>query len=72
MRVSSCVMGAEGIRRWRDLRKEQPALRSPLSSPFDHVPVLADAVLAGLEPLAELLATRPGGGPLIDCTLGGG
>ncbi|MCP9926717.1 16S rRNA (cytosine(1402)-N(4))-methyltransferase RsmH [Cyanobium sp. CH-040] len=40
---------------------------------FDHVPVLADAVLAGLAPLAELLAARPGGGgTLIDCTLGGG
>ena len=32
---------------------------------FDHVPVLAEAVLAGL---AEL----PAGGVLLDCTLGGG
>ena len=39
---------------------------------FDHVPVLAEAVLAGLEPLAELAATEAGGGLLVDCTLGGG
>jgi 16S rRNA (cytosine1402-N4)-methyltransferase len=39
---------------------------------FEHVPVLAEAVLAGLEPLAELLVARPAGGVLIDCTLGGG
>jgi len=39
---------------------------------FDHVPVLAEPLLAGLAPLAELLAARPTGGVLIDCTLGGG
>jgi len=40
---------------------------------YQHSPVLAEAVLAGLAPLAELLAERPGcGGTLIDCTLGGG
>ncbi|MGB5135711.1 MAG: 16S rRNA (cytosine(1402)-N(4))-methyltransferase RsmH [Prochlorococcaceae cyanobacterium] len=39
---------------------------------FDHVPVLAEPVLAGLAPLSELLAARPQGGVLIDCTLGGG
>jgi len=42
------------------------------SPSFAHVPVLADAVLEGLAPLAALLAERPGGGELIDCTLGGG
>ncbi|MFM7635811.1 MAG: 16S rRNA (cytosine(1402)-N(4))-methyltransferase RsmH [Cyanobacteriota bacterium] len=47
---------------------------SPAAEPaaFGHLPVLADAVLAGLAPLGELLAARPAGGPLIDCTLGGG
>ncbi|MCU0529059.1 MAG: 16S rRNA (cytosine(1402)-N(4))-methyltransferase RsmH [Cyanobium sp. Prado107] len=39
---------------------------------FDHVPVLVEPLLAGLAPLAELLAERPTGGVLIDCTLGGG
>ncbi|MCS5697666.1 16S rRNA (cytosine(1402)-N(4))-methyltransferase RsmH [Cyanobium sp. FGCU-52] len=39
---------------------------------FEHVPVLADAVLEALAPLAALLADRPAGGVLIDCTLGGG
>jgi 16S rRNA (cytosine1402-N4)-methyltransferase len=40
---------------------------------YQHAPVLAEALLAGLEPLAGLLAARPGGGgTLIDCTLGGG
>jgi 16S rRNA (cytosine1402-N4)-methyltransferase len=35
--------------------------------------VLAEAVLAGLAPLVELMAAQPGGGgTLIDCTLGGG
>ena len=42
------------------------------SGSFAHVPVLADAVQEGLAPLAALLAERPGGGALIDCTLGGG
>ena len=42
------------------------------SSPcFEHLPVLADQVLAGFAPLQPLLAAR-GGGVLIDCTLGGG
>jgi len=47
---------------------------SPLATAvtFDHVPVLAGPLLAGLAPLAELLAERPAGGVLIDCTLGGG
>jgi 16S rRNA (cytosine1402-N4)-methyltransferase len=45
----------------------------PAAAVFEHVPVLAEAVLAGLAPLAALLAERPGcGGTLIDCTLGGG
>ena len=45
----------------------------PAAAVFEHVPVLAEAVLAGLAPLAGLLAERPGcGGTLIDCTLGGG
>jgi 16S rRNA (cytosine1402-N4)-methyltransferase len=40
---------------------------------FDHLPVLAEPLLNGLSPLAELLAAQPGGGgTLIDCTLGGG
>ena len=43
-----------------------------VSAGFEHVPVLAAEVLAGLEPLAELLAERPQGGVLLDCTLGGG
>ena len=42
------------------------------SGSFAHVPVLADAVQEGLAPLAALLAERPCGGALIDCTLGGG
>lgn len=46
---------------------------SPASAAaFEHVPVLAEALLAGLAPLAGLLVERPGGGTLIDCTLGGG
>ena len=50
----------------------QAAPDSP--SGYQHAPVLAEAVLAGLAPpLARLLAERPGGGgTLIDCTLGGG
>ena len=45
----------------------------PAAAVFEHVPVLAEAVLAGLAPLTGLLAERPGcGGTLIDCTLGGG
>ncbi|KMM16844.1 16S rRNA (cytosine(1402)-N(4))-methyltransferase RsmH [Synechococcus sp. GFB01] len=44
----------------------------PSPSTFDHVPVLAEAVLSGLAPLAGLLAERPQGGVLLDCTLGGG
>jgi 16S rRNA (cytosine1402-N4)-methyltransferase len=43
------------------------------SQPFDHVPVLAEPLLAGYAELAGLLAARPdGSGTLIDCTLGGG
>jgi 16S rRNA (cytosine1402-N4)-methyltransferase len=42
------------------------------SQAFEHVPVLAEPLLAGLAPLGELLAERPAGGLLIDCTLGGG
>ena len=38
---------------------------------FDHVPVLAEPVLAGFAGLAPLLAAE-GGGVLVDCTLGGG
>ena len=38
---------------------------------FDHVPVLAEPVLAGFAELAPLLAAQ-GGGVLVDCTLGGG
>jgi 16S rRNA (cytosine1402-N4)-methyltransferase len=34
--------------------------------------VLAEAVLASFAPLEALLAAHPGGGLLIDCTLGGG
>jgi 16S rRNA (cytosine1402-N4)-methyltransferase len=49
---------------------ESPAAAS---AAFAHVPVLAEAVLEGFSPLAELLAAQPGGGgTLIDCTLGGG
>ncbi len=43
-----------------------------MASCFEHLPVLADAVLASFSPLAELLAQRPQGGLLLDCTLGGG
>ena len=40
---------------------------------FDHLPVLAESVLAGYVELGGLLAAQPGGGgTLIDCTLGGG
>ncbi|MFO8238785.1 MAG: 16S rRNA (cytosine(1402)-N(4))-methyltransferase, partial [Prochlorococcaceae cyanobacterium] len=42
------------------------------SQVFTHRPVLAEPLLAGLEPLTELLDGRPEGGLLIDCTLGGG
>ncbi|TVS05461.1 MAG: 16S rRNA (cytosine(1402)-N(4))-methyltransferase RsmH [Cyanobium sp. PLM2.Bin73] len=48
---------------------------TPAATPagvFAHRPVLAEPLLAGLEPLEALLAGRPGGGLLIDCTLGGG
>jgi len=38
---------------------------------FDHVPVLAEPVLAGFAELAPLLAAQAGG-VLVDCTLGGG
>jgi 16S rRNA (cytosine1402-N4)-methyltransferase len=38
---------------------------------FDHVPVLAEPVLAGFAELAPLLAAQAGG-LLVDCTLGGG
>ncbi|MBD2423963.1 16S rRNA (cytosine(1402)-N(4))-methyltransferase RsmH [Cyanobium sp. FACHB-13342] len=38
---------------------------------FDHVPVLAEPVVAGFAGLAPLLAAQ-GGGVLVDCTLGGG
>jgi len=59
---------------WRpwDLRKAEPKLWLPLAQAFDHLPVLAEPLLAGLAPLGELLAARPEGGVLIDCTLGGG
>ena len=65
-----------------------PAVPDPLSSatrpgcgqgpepehqlPFSHLPVLAEPLLTGLAPLAELLEARPAGGVLLDCTLGGG
>ena len=54
-----------------------PAITTAAPSPdaagvFAHRPVLAEPLLAGLAPLAELLAARPEGGLLIDCTLGGG
>jgi 16S rRNA (cytosine1402-N4)-methyltransferase len=39
---------------------------------FAHQPVLAEAVLTSFAPLETLLAEHPGGGLLIDCTLGGG
>ena len=42
------------------------------SSVFTHVPVLAEPVLTGFSDLGALLAARPEGGTLIDCTLGGG
>ena len=51
---------------------ESSPAASDSAAPFEHRPVLAEAVLAGLAPLAELLAQHPGGGLLIDCTLGGG
>jgi 16S rRNA (cytosine1402-N4)-methyltransferase len=38
---------------------------------FDHVPVLAEPVLAGFAELAPLIAAQAGG-VLVDCTLGGG
>jgi 16S rRNA (cytosine1402-N4)-methyltransferase len=38
---------------------------------FDHVPVLAEPVVAGFAELAPLLAAQAGG-VLVDCTLGGG
>jgi 16S rRNA (cytosine1402-N4)-methyltransferase len=43
----------------------------PDSATFDHVPVLAEPVLAGFAELEGLLDQR-GEGVLIDCTLGGG
>ncbi|MCP9888031.1 16S rRNA (cytosine(1402)-N(4))-methyltransferase RsmH [Cyanobium sp. ATX 6A2] len=54
-----------------------PAITAAAPSPdaagvFAHRPVLAEPLLAGLAPLAQLLAARPEGGLLIDCTLGGG
>ncbi len=59
----------------RDLRKEAPvalaALTPEAPAGFAHVPVLAEAVLAGFEELGPLLAQQ-GGGVLLDCTLGGG
>ena len=40
---------------------------------FDHVPVLAEQVLASFAELSPLLALQPGGeAALLDCTLGGG
>ena len=40
---------------------------------FDHVPVLADQVLASFTELSRLLALQPDGeAVLLDCTLGGG
>jgi 16S rRNA (cytosine1402-N4)-methyltransferase len=39
---------------------------------FQHQPVLAAALLEALAPLGPLLAGRPGGGVLLDGTLGGG
>ena len=42
------------------------------SQGFDHVPVLAEPLLDAFAPLEQLLAARPEGGLLIDCTLGGG
>ena len=51
---------------------ESSPAASDSAAPFEHRPVLAEAVLAGLAPLAELLAQHPAGGLLIDCTLGGG
>jgi 16S rRNA (cytosine1402-N4)-methyltransferase len=44
----------------------------PVDPAFGHVPVLAEPLLAALAPIADLLATQPDGGLLIDCTLGGG
>jgi len=45
----------------------------PLSTAFDHVPVLAEQVLGSFAELSALLAQQPGGeGVLVDCTLGGG
>ena len=43
-----------------------------LTQAFHHLPVLAQPVLDAFAPLEQLLASRPGGGLLIDCTLGGG
>ena len=40
---------------------------------FDHIPVLAEQVLASFAELSALLALQPQGqGVLLDCTLGGG
>lgn len=43
-----------------------------LTQAFHHLPVLAQPVLDAFAPLEGLLAGHPGGGLLIDCTLGGG
>lgn len=43
-----------------------------LTQAFHHLPVLAQPVLDAFAPLEPLLAARPAGGLLIDCTLGGG
>ncbi len=43
-----------------------------LTQAFHHLPVLAQPVLDAFSPLEGLLAGHPGGGLLIDCTLGGG
>ena len=43
-----------------------------LTKAFHHLPVLAQPVLDTFAPLEQLLASRPGAGLLIDCTLGGG
>ena len=43
-----------------------------LPEAFHHLPVLAQPVLDAFAPLEQLLAERPEGGLLLDCTLGGG
>ena len=50
-----------------------PPKTTLIANSFDHVPVLAEPLLAGFAELETLLAAQPGGGgALIDCTLGGG